>query len=76
MLFRSTLTGLPPSFPRHVPVLLLEARGDAIVHPAARDGLRQDLPHAMVKVVEGPGHAMRHPDLIPLVFDWLEDGAT
>jgi pimeloyl-[acyl-carrier protein] methyl ester esterase len=72
----TTLTGLPPSFPRHVPVLLLEARGDAIVHPAARDGLRQDLPHALVKVVEGPGHAMGHPDLIPLVFEWLEDGAT
>ncbi len=70
------LTALPPCFPRQVPVLLVEATDDAIVHPAARDRLRQDLPEARVRVLEGPGHAMRHPALIPMVFDWLEDGAT
>ncbi len=70
------LTALPASFPRQVPVLLVEAADDAIVHPAARDRLRQELPQAQVKVLEGSGHAMRHPALIPLVFDWLEDGLT
>jgi len=70
------LTALPPSFPCQVPVLLVEAADDAIVHPAARDRLRQELPQARVQVLEGPGHAMRHPALIPLVFDWLEDGLT
>jgi len=70
------LTALPASFPRQVPVLLVEAADDAIVHPAARDRLRQELPQAQVKVLEGSGHAMQHPALIPLVFDWLEDGLT
>lgn len=70
------LQALPASFPRQVPVLLLEASDDAIVHPAARELLRQELPRAEVKVLSGPGHAMRDPALIPLVFDWLQDGLT
>jgi 8-amino-7-oxononanoate synthase len=70
------LTALPASFPRQVPVLLLEADDDAIVHPAARDQLRQELPQAQVKRLAGPGHAMGDPALIPLVFDWLQDGLT
>ena len=70
------LTALPASFPRQVPVLLLEAADDPIVHPAARDRLRQELPHAQVKLLAGLGHAMGDPALIPLVFDWLQDGLT
>ena len=70
------LTALPASFPRQVPVLLLEAADDAIVHPAARVRLRQELPHAQVKLLAGTGHAMGDPALIPLVFDWLQDGLT
>jgi 8-amino-7-oxononanoate synthase len=70
------LTALPASFPRQVPVLLLEAADDAIVHPAARDRLRQELPQAQVKLLAGLGHAMGDPALIPLVFDWLQDGLT
>jgi 8-amino-7-oxononanoate synthase len=70
------LTALPASFPRQVPVLLLEATDDPIVHPAARDRLRQELPQAQVKLLAGLGHAMGDPALIPLVFDWLQDGLT
>ena len=70
------LTALPASFPRQVPVLLLEAADDAIVHRAARDRLRQELPQAQVKLLAGTGHAMGDPALIPLVFDWLQDGLT
>ena len=70
------LTALPASFPRQVPVLLLEAIDDPIVHPAARDRLRQELPQAQVKLLAGLGHAMGDPALIPLVFDWLQDGLT
>ena len=70
------LTALPASFPRQVPVLLLEAADDPIVHPAARDRLRQELPQAQVKLLAGLGHAMGDPALIPLVFDWLQDGLT
>ena len=70
------LTALPASFPRQVPVLLLEAVDDPIVHPAARDRLRQELPQAQVKLLSGLGHAMGDPALIPLVFDWLQDGLT
>ena len=70
------LTALPASFPRQVPVLLLEAADDPIVHPAARDRLRQELPQAQVKLLAGLGHAMADPALIPLVFDWLQDGLT
>jgi pimeloyl-[acyl-carrier protein] methyl ester esterase len=70
------LTALPASFPRQVPVLLLEAVEDPIVHPAARDRLRQELPQARVKLLSGLGHAMGDPALIPLVFDWLQDGLT
>ncbi len=70
------LTALPASFPRQVPVLLLEAGDDAIVHRAARDRLRQELPGARVKLLAGTGHAMRDPALIPLVLDWLQDGLT
>ena len=68
------LTALPASFPRQVPVLLLEAADDPIVHPAARDRLRQELPQAQVKLLSGLGHAMADPALIPLVLDWLQDG--
>lgn len=71
-----TLTALPVSFPTQVPVLLVEASDDAIVHPVVRDRLRQELPQARVKVLAGVGHAMQQPALIPLVFDWLEDGLT
>jgi 8-amino-7-oxononanoate synthase len=70
------LTALPASFPRQVPVLLLEAADDPIVHPAARARLRQELPQAQVKLLSGLGHAMGDPALIPLVFDWLQDGLT
>jgi hypothetical protein len=70
------LTALPASFPRQVPVLLLEAADDPIVHPAARDRLRQELPQARVKLLAGLGHAMADPALIPLVCDWLQDGLT
>jgi 8-amino-7-oxononanoate synthase len=70
------LTALPASFPRQVPVLLLEAADDPIVHPAARDRLRQELPQAQVKLLAGSGHAMADPALIPLVLDWLQDGLT
>jgi 8-amino-7-oxononanoate synthase len=70
------LTALPASFPRQVPVLLLEAADDAIVHPAARDRLRQELPQAQVQLLAGSGHAMGDPALIPMVFDWLQDGLT
>ena len=70
------LTALPASFPRQVPVLLLEATDDPIVHPAARDRLRQELPQAQVKLLAGSGHAMADPALIPLVLDWLQDGLT
>jgi len=70
------LTALPASFPRQVPVLLLEATDDPIVHPAARDRLRQELPQARVKLLAGLGHAMADPALIPLVLDWLQDGLT
>ena len=59
-----------------MPVLLLEAADDPIVHPAARDRLRQELPQAQVKLLAGLGHAMGDPALIPLVFDWLQDGLT
>jgi len=71
-----SLTALPASFPRQVPVLLLEATDDPIVHPAARDRLRQELPQAQVKLLAGSGHAMADPALIPLVLDWLQDGLT
>jgi len=70
------LTALPASFPRQVPVLLLEATDDPIVHPAARERLRQELPQAQVKLLAGSGHAMADPALIPLVLDWLQDGLT
>jgi pimeloyl-ACP methyl ester carboxylesterase len=59
-----------------VPVLLLEAADDPIVHPAARERLRQELPQARVKLLAGSGHAMADPALIPLVLDWLQDGLT
>ena len=66
------LQGLPPTFPRQVPVLNVEAAEDHIVHPRIRKALRQALPTADHLLLPGSGHALLDEGLIPRVTAWLE----
>lgn len=66
------LQGLPPTFPRQAPVLTVEAAEDHIVHPRARQALRQALPRADHLLLPGSGHALLDEGLIPQVMAWLE----
>ncbi|MXY61957.1 MAG: alpha/beta hydrolase [Synechococcus sp. SB0665_bin_28] len=66
------LQDLPPSFPRQAPVLNVEAAEDHIVHPLARQALRQALPTADHLLLSGSGHALLDEGLIPRVVTWLE----
>ena len=67
---------LPAAFPDRVPVLLVEAGADRIVVPAARQELRQRLPHADRILLPDTGHAfLSAPPLAP-VLQWLERNAA
>ncbi len=65
-------SGLPAGFPEQVPVLIVEAGADRIVEPASRKLLREALPQAECLTLEGVGHALLAPELIPLVLEWLQ----
>ena len=66
------LQDLPPTFPRQVPVLNVEAAADHVVHPRTRQALRQALPTADRLLLSGSGHALLDEGLIPQVTAWLE----
>lgn len=66
------LQDLPPTFPRQAPVLNVEAAEDHIVHPRARQALRQALPMADHRLLPGSGHALLDEGLIQQVMAWLE----
>lgn len=67
-------SGLPPAFPRSVPVLIVEAGADQIVPAASRALLRQALPQAESWTLDGIGHSLLGPPLIGPVLDWLDQG--
>ena len=66
------LQGLPATFPHQAPVLNVEAAEDHIVHPQARQALREALPTADHLLLPGCGHALLDEGLIPQVTTWLE----
>ena len=66
------LQGLPPTFPRQAPVLNVEAAEDHVVHPRARQALREALPTADHLLLPGCGHALLEENLIPQVTAWME----
>ena len=66
------LQRLPPTFPQQAPVLNVEAAEDRIVHPRARQALREALPTADHLLLPGCGHALLEEGLIPRVTAWLE----
>jgi pimeloyl-ACP methyl ester carboxylesterase len=66
--------GLPPAFPRSVPVLIVESGADAIVPAASRALLHRALPQAESWTLEGIGHSLLGPPLIGPVLDWLDQG--
>ena len=66
------LQDLPSAFPRQAPILNVEAGEDHIVHPRARQALRQALPTADHLLLSGSGHALLDEGLIPRVTAWLE----
>ena len=65
--------GLPATFPTTVPVLIVEAGADAIVHPLSRQALREALPQAEVLSLAGIGHGLMLPTLPGQVLQWIED---
>jgi pimeloyl-[acyl-carrier protein] methyl ester esterase len=65
-------TGLPEGWPRGVPVLLVEAGADGILDPEAQALLRESLPEAKRIGFPEAGHALLRAELIPVVFEWLE----
>ncbi len=66
------LQDLPPMFPRQAPVLVVEAAKDHIVHPRARQALRQALPTAKPLLLRDSGHALLDKGLLQQVMAWLE----
>jgi pimeloyl-ACP methyl ester carboxylesterase len=66
--------GLPPAFPRSVPVLIVEAGADQIVPAASRALLRQALPQAESWTLDGIGHSLLGTPLVEPVLDWLDQG--
>lgn len=64
--------GLPPTFPRHARVLIVEGGADQIVVPEARALLRDALPAADCLTLAGVGHCLLSPALMPLVCGWIE----
>ena len=66
------LEGLPAAFPKGVPVLIVEATADRIVHPVSRAELVRSLPAAECFKQEGCGHGLLDPQLIPRVIRWLD----
>ena len=65
--------GLPATFPTTIPVLIVEAGADAIVHPLSRQALREALPQAEVLSLAGIGHGLMLPTLPGQVLQWIED---
>jgi pimeloyl-[acyl-carrier protein] methyl ester esterase len=65
-------SGLPAGFPTAARVLLVQAGGDQIVAPAARQELEQALPQADVITLSQAGHALLRTPVIKLVDAWLE----
>ena len=68
----ASTAGLPPSFPAHAKVLIVEGGEDQIVLPEARQLLRAALPAADTLVLAGIGHCLLSPALVPLVCSWIE----
>lgn len=66
------LDGLPEAFPQDVPVLIVEAMADRVVHPVARAELVRSLPAADHLKLEGCGHGLLDPQLMPRVIAWLD----
>jgi pimeloyl-[acyl-carrier protein] methyl ester esterase len=64
--------GLPPGFPPHARVLIVEGGADQIVVPEARALLRDALPAADCLTLAGVGHCLLSPALVPLVCSWIE----
>jgi pimeloyl-[acyl-carrier protein] methyl ester esterase len=64
--------GLPPAFPAHARVLIVEGGADQIVVPEARALLRDALPAADQLSLAGVGHCLLSPALMPLVCSWIE----
>ncbi len=64
--------GLPPGFPLAAPVLVVEAAGDRIVVPQARELLRQELVDAAWLTMPGAGHSLLSAPVLPLVLEWLQ----
>lgn len=62
---------LPESFPRQARVLIVEASGDQIVVPQARQLLREALPQADVLRLGQAGHCLLQTSLIPMLEAWL-----
>ena len=68
--------GLPDGFPGSARVLIVEAAEDRIVAPESRALLRSALPQAEVLTLEGVGHSLLSPTLIPAVLHWIETHAA
>jgi len=68
--------GLPWGFPSTARVLIVEAAEDRIVTPESRGLLRAALPQAEVLRLEGVGHSLLTPTLIPAVLHWIETPAA
>ena len=64
-------TGLPEAFPSQARVLIVEAGGDQIVAPQARQLLRHALPDADVLQLGQASHCLLQPSLIPILEAWL-----
>lgn len=68
--------GLPAGFPTAARVLIVEAAEDRIVAAESRALLRSALPQAEVLRLEGVGHSLLSPTLIPAVLHWIETDAA
>lgn len=64
--------GLPSTFPRGAPVLVVEAGADRIVAPESRRQLVTSLPEASHWLLEGAGHSLLTADLLGPVLDWFQ----
>ncbi len=64
--------GLPAGFPPAARLLIVEGGEDRIVAPESRALLRAALPQAQLLRLEGVGHSLLSPGLIPAVLHWIE----
>ena len=68
--------GLPAGFPCSIPVLVVEAHDDQIVHAQSRALLRQALPGATLWSLQRAGHGLLAAEgLLTGVLEWMADGS-